>query len=370
MLGMALADQGNLLLTGSQDSSLQIWDLLSYPILQDLQHLNNTTSVSISPCGTYGISGGEDSTLKIYDLNSTKIVQEIETGLKGGISQVLVLRDSERIVVSSLSGSMQLWNGASKELLLNFQGESGPVNCVAISADSELLMSGGEDCKVTFWSMKTGSKLKTFSNHSTPVISVAFCQKYMISASRDGSVCIRDFHTAKVVHNSSTHKNDLLYLAPSPNSAFFVTGSRNKTCHVVDTETGKLRSVLSDHKGPVTCIKVLSNCTQCLTGSEDHFLRLWEVANGDCLAALCVDNPVTTCDVNWKNTLILYGTKGGWVSSILHSSDYEEAKLMLLNKLQAVVSSSDSSRESRSTITMMDDDGEDRKTRNSEGQNT
>lgn len=315
-LGVALADEGNLLVTGCGDSSLQIWDLLSPPQLQNRQHENCATSVSISPCGTYGVSGGEDSKLKLYDLHTGSIVGEIETGTRG-VTCVSVLRDSERILVAYRNGSMEMWSGVTQERLVRFEGRGGAINCIAISLDSSLVMSGGEDAIVAFWSAKSGAKLKEFRNHSTAVVGVNFSQDSMTSASRDGQVCIRDYKTARVLVTCTTH-DELLCLAVSPNAAFFVTGSRDKTCHVVHLRTGELKYVLRGHRSSVTCLKVLSNCMRCLTGSEDGYLRIWDMTDGSCVAELRTDAPLTSCDISWKSDHVLYGTKGGWVSGAVY----------------------------------------------------
>ena len=343
ILGVTLADQGNLALTGSKDSSLQIWDLLDSPLPQDT-HDNDTTSVSISPCGSYGVSGGNNYKLKIHDLKKNSIVREVKVQ-EGRITQVLVLRDSEHILVAYHNGSIEMWNGFDQELVQSFDGCDTAVNSIAVSADSELLMSGSESAAVIFWSMKTGKKLKTFSNHTTAVVHVAFCQDYMISASRDGVVCIRNFNTGKVISTLAT-VNSLLGLAISPNAAFFVTGSLDKNCQVINLQTGILKSTL-EHKGPVTCLKVLSNCTQCLTGSELH-LRIWNVENGNCVAMLHIDAPITSCDINLKNDCIFYGTKGGWVSTAVYRTCKRENGLF---RLQGATQSDTSFTESGSETT-------------------
>lgn len=319
VLSAVMAGGCDLVLTGCRDSSLHIWDLLRPPLQQDHQHGDAPTSVSISPCGIYGISGGGDSKLKLYDLESTSVVGEIETG-RGGVTQVLVLRDSEHVVVAHCDGSLQLWNGVSKEPLLRFSGHEAAVNCIAVSSDSSLLMSGSEDSQVAFWSMKSGTKLRSFQNHSSAVVGVAFAYDRMVSASRDGKVCIREFQTAKILHTSVTHTSALLCLAVSPNSAIFVTGARDKACHVVDMETGKIRCMLRGHGGHVTCVRVLANCVQCLTGCEDGCIRVWDVEGGDCLTTLCTDAALTSCDISWKASHILYGTEGGRVSTAIYNS--------------------------------------------------
>ena len=319
---MTLADQSHLVLTGCEDSSLQIWDLISPHILQNMHHTSTTTSVCMSPCGMYGASGGLDSKLKIYDMITAEVVRVIECGARKVITQLAVLQDSKHILVAFCDGSIQYWNGIDQELLMSFEGHVPTAfNCIDVSADNELLMSGGEDSTVTFWSLQTGIKLKTFTNHSTAVIAVAFAQDQMLSASRDGQVFIRYFRTAEITGTINTLAGNLLSLAVSPDSQFFITGSQDIACHVVDIKTGLVKSSLLGHKGAVTCVQVLSNCTQCLTGCEDCYLRIWDLENIHCLSVLHADSAVTSCYTRWQCNRLIYGTKSGWVSTALYKTE-------------------------------------------------
>ena len=317
-LGLALADEGGLLVAGCRDSSLQIWDLLSSPVLQERQHQTEVSCVSVSPCGTYGVSGGVvDSKVRLYHLRQCSVMGEIDTMLEG-VTRVLVLRDSERIVLASREGDVQMWNGATREHLATFRDpDPSPVTCMAVSPDSSLLMCGREDSEVGFWSVKTGAKLKKFCNHSAALVEVGFARDCMVSASQDGLVCVRDYHTAKITLSLPTCVGDvLLCLAVSPNAAFFVAGYSSKACRVIDMRSGLLKCVLQGHGGPVTCVRVMSTCTRCLTGCEDGSLRVWEVEEGGaCVGILCTDSPLTSCDISWKGDSVLYGTRGGWVST-------------------------------------------------------
>ena len=188
---------------------------------------------------------------------------------------MLILQDSQHIVAAFHDGSMQLWNGVERKLERTFQGSStARINSIAVSVNGELLMSGNENAEVVFWTVETGAEVKVFRNHPKAVVSVAFTKECMVSASSNGLVCVRELHTAKIITSSKTHTGGLSCLAVSADSAFFVTGSHNSSCHVVGMETGELEHVLVGHKGPVTCAKILPNCIHCLTGSQDGRLRV------------------------------------------------------------------------------------------------
>ena len=344
---MTTVDNGSLVITGSADCSIRIWDLQSPPVSQTTQlHEGNVLTVAISPCETYAVSAGTDATVKIYELDTMKLVRDIK-GHSDAINHVLVLRDSRRMLTASSDKTIRLWNGETGELLQSFEGHEADVNCVALSSDGELLMSGGEDSQVIFWGLRTGKKLKAFADHSAGVVSVAFVQSsssyFMISASRDGHLCIRDFYSAKILLSTKPPaQGDTLCLAVSPDADFIVTGSTDSTVNVLSIPQGRLKGVLAGHKKAVRSVKILPDCEKCLSASEDHTVRIWGITDGGCLASLYIDAPMLSCDIS-RNMTILCGTRRGWVSTAFYQANTNTVTGSLMKKLQGIESPSSSS---------------------------
>lgn len=348
-----MSDSGNLAITGSADFSIRIWDLKSPPVSQTTRyHETDTLTVTMSPCGNYAISGSQDSSIKVYDLDSLSVLKQFQ-GHQGAVNHIVVLRDSRHFVSGSADGSVCFWNGEMEVLVHTFQDDniSGGVNCIAVSADSELLMSGSEEGQVAFWSIKTGKLLKTFGNHKSAIVSVAFAEsattKYILSSSRDGLVCVRDFYTAKILLSKQTHTTDLLCLAVSRDATMFATGSNDKDCHIISLPSGSLKAVLTGHKGSVQSVAIIQGGKMGITASEDCTLRLWNIAQSECIATLYADLPILCLDTDRYNRIILYGTKDGWVSTALYhdpcSGDTSGDKNPTLKKLKGIGSSSASS---------------------------
>ena len=288
--------------------------------------------------------------MKVYELESLKVLRNL-SGHNDTVNHVFALRDSRRLVTASSNKIVQLWDGESGEVLQKFEGHGAPVSCVAVTRDSELLMSGAEDGKVIFWSLKTGKKLKTFTNHSSGIIAVDFAQHmsdfYMLSTSRDGLVCVRDFHSAKIVLSTNVNPPPLLCLSVSPNASCIAIGLANRTGQVLQLPDGRFQAALIGHKKALRSIKVLPDIETCLTGSDDQTLRIWNIKTGECLTTLYTDAPVIACDIS-RNMTILYGTEKGTVSTAL----YQTSPNAVLKKLQGIQSPSASTiATSQSTIT-------------------
>jgi len=342
LLAVATADSGNLVISGCADSSLQIWDLLNSPVIQVVPHSPGPTAVGMSPCGTYGISGGADSTLNIYDSKTMDVVQKIVCPTGQPICQVLVLRDSEHILVGFSDGSIQYWNAADQKRLMKYSSDSSsPVTCMDVSPDAELLMAGNRDCTVSFWSLRTGEKLKTFTTHSTPIVATVFRQGQIFTASRDGQVHIRCFRTAKITGSMSVHAGcGLTCLSVSPNAKFLVAGSKGGACHLIDTKTGLLKKSLLGHREVLVSVQVLSDVNHCLTASQDGCVRMWDLDTATCISQLHLDPVLTSCAAHLQQKCVIYGTASGYVSAATYWTQSRPKRLQLENFSTAGLSSS------------------------------
>ena len=79
------------------------------------------------------------------------------------------------------------------------------MNTVAISLNSQTLISGSTDTTIKLWNLPTGKLLSTLTGHSTAVLSVAISPdgKTLASASRDGTIKLWNLQTGELLQNLS-----------------------------------------------------------------------------------------------------------------------------------------------------------------------
>jgi hypothetical protein len=86
--------------------------------------------------------------------------------------------------------TVRVWDAASGQELLTFNGHRGDVYCVAFSPDGTRLASGGQDETVRVWDAATGQEMLTLKGHRGQVNGVAFSPNgwLLASASHDRTV--------------------------------------------------------------------------------------------------------------------------------------------------------------------------------------
>ena len=71
------------------------------------------------------------------------------------VHKILPTPSAQHVVVLPTSGDPQLWHAMSNTLVNTFKGHSGPVICLAVTSDSQFLLTGSEDTSVIVWNLKT-----------------------------------------------------------------------------------------------------------------------------------------------------------------------------------------------------------------------
>ncbi len=103
------------------------------------------------------------------------------------------------------------------------KGHELAVVCVAVSIDSNYVVTGSRDKSAKLWEMNTGREVRSFLGHEATVTSIEFTQdgKYLISGGNDKTIRIWDVLSGKEIYTLST-PDIVTDIAIDPKINFFV----------------------------------------------------------------------------------------------------------------------------------------------------
>jgi len=106
------------------------------------------------------VSGSDDKTVKIWDVISGRCLQTLE-GHSNWVQSVVFSPDSQRLASGSDDKTVKIWDAASGRCLQTLEGHSNWVQSVVFSPDSQRLASGSDDKTVKIWDATSGRWVQT-----------------------------------------------------------------------------------------------------------------------------------------------------------------------------------------------------------------
>uniref|UniRef100_A0AAX7SF38 Kinesin motor domain-containing protein n=1 Tax=Astatotilapia calliptera TaxID=8154 RepID=A0AAX7SF38_ASTCA len=184
------------------------------------------------------------------------------------------------------------------------EGHSKPVLCV--DATDELLFTGSKDRTCKMWNLVTGQEIVTLKGHPNNVVSVKYCPSsclvFSVSTSyikvwdiRDAAKCVRTLTSSGQVVSgdacAGTTTRTITFaqgecqinqIALNPSGSVLYAAAGN-TVRIWDLNRMQAMGKLTGHIGSVMCLTVgqsLLGKDQVITGSKDHYVKVFDVAEG------------------------------------------------------------------------------------------
>lgn len=270
---VALSADGRRAISGSNDTTLCLWDLESGERVKILEgHTNWVRSVALSADGRQAISASADSTLRLWDLESSQCLKVFE-GHTDWVNSIAVCVDG-RISRLTKPGA----SGHSK-------GHATIVGSVALSADSGLAVSASSDNTLRVWDLKSAICIKVLNGHTDDVTSVALSAdgRRAVSGSEDKTLRFWDLESGKCLKVFEGHTDWVNSVSISADGSISVSASADKTLRVWDLESGACLKVLKGHENMVGSVVLSSDARLAISGSYDSTLRVWDISSGICI---------------------------------------------------------------------------------------
>lgn len=170
-----------LLVSGSDDGCIGIWDPRQKDALEYLETELPITAVALSEAGNEIFSGGIDNTIHVWDLRKKAVVYSM-AGHTDTITSLQISPDSQTILSNSHDSTVRTWDirpfAPANRQIRTFDG--APVglekNLIRASWDprGEKIAAGSGDRSVVVWDAKTGKLLYKLPGHKGTVNDVRF----------------------------------------------------------------------------------------------------------------------------------------------------------------------------------------------------
>ncbi|HCF26117.1 MAG TPA: serine/threonine protein kinase [Cyanobacteria bacterium UBA11049] len=277
---VAISQDSQTLVSGSDDQTIKIWDLFKLQELRTLQgHKNWVYAVAISPDGKTLVSGSKDNTVKVW----AKTGQELHTltGHTSFVNSVAISPNSQKIASGSYDRTIKIWNLNTGQELRTLRGHTAEVLSVAISPNGQKLASGSTDDTIKIWNLNTGKEILTLKGHTGDVNWVAYSPagQELASVSDDRTIKIWNPNTGREIRTLKGHLADVNFVTFSPDGQKIATTSDDKTVKVWNLTTGEDIGTLKGHSAPVWAVAFTPDGQRLVSASEDKTIKVWQAPN-------------------------------------------------------------------------------------------
>lgn len=176
-------------------------------------------------------------------------------------------------------------------------GHGSTILCCSFAPNnSSRMCSGAGDSTARIWDCNTHTPLATLEGHTNWVLCVSYspCGKIIATGSMDNTIRLWEADSGKPLGKSLTgHGKWITSLAWEPlhlvkvgSSPRLVSGSKDSTLKVWDTNTRICELTMSGHTNSVSCVK-WSGTNIIYSGSHDKSIKAWDIlAHGKCIQTL------------------------------------------------------------------------------------
>jgi len=235
---LCLQYDDEILVTGSSDSDLIVWDIKTYePITRLSKHTGGVLDVALD--AKHIVSCSKDSRIIVWDRKTFKPIGEL-AGHRGPVNAVQLR--GKYLVSASGDGIARLWDLQEMKLVKQFEAKERGLAAVEFSEDMKYVLAGGNDHITYKFDVETGKEVLQFTGHTQLVRSLWLdsANDRVVSGSYDLDLRVYDFVTGQEIWRAEEWTTSWMLAAKSDYRRIVAT-SQDGRILVVDFGLNKSR---------------------------------------------------------------------------------------------------------------------------------
>jgi len=276
---VSLCTVGDVLFTGSQDSTIMIWDMNNLQYIGTLPgHEGSVKCMTATLARKLLFSGSADKSIKVWSLESFSSTKTF-LGHVGEVNALLLTEQSQQpmLVSGGEDHSIRVWDLTSMSLHVTLEHAHRGGVFVLKQLSAGTFLSGGRDHLIKAWSTLWQAQRTLSTPHLEAVCDLAIGTQTgrFFSSSRDR--CIRKWDGQTLESNlqlTDAHSGHVTALALSPSERILFSGGRDGVVKVWD-EDFNCKSVLRGHTAAITNLLMVG--IHLFSASADCIVRVWRI---------------------------------------------------------------------------------------------
>ncbi|NCJ06050.1 hypothetical protein GS597_05880 [Synechococcales cyanobacterium C] len=289
---LALSPDNHTLVSGSRDLTLKVWDFTTGELLATLlDHYEPIVSVDISKDGQTLVSVSASGKVFIWDLPTRKLLRTLVSQslwVTDGAVRATAINAQGTLLASSISGGALLLQSLQTNKQIRIPSQSiASEQAIAMTPAPHKLVSSSSTGNLNLWDAQTGDLLLSFPG-TTQNLPLEFIRtlalspngNVLASGSWSGSIRLWNPQTGQVVGTLSGHEDSISALQVSPDNQLLISAghSQIKIWHLATRRL--LRTILTDQI-EIKTLTLSSDGRYVIGGGENPIIKVWDLSTGD-----------------------------------------------------------------------------------------
>ncbi|KAF7489069.1 Notchless -like protein 1 [Sarcoptes scabiei] len=321
IVSIAFSPDGSSLASGSGDTTVRFWNVLTETPLQTCQsHKSWVLAISWSPDGERLVSGDKTGIIYIWNTKSHKQIGCLKAHKQWINSLAWEPYHSNvecrRMASASKDGQVIVWDTILQKILFHLNGHTQSVSCVKWGG-TKLIYTASHDRTIKVWSAEKGILCRTLEGHAHWVNTLALSTEYMMrigyfdpaskfsngmSEEAKRNVALKQYEKVRLQNERLVSGSDdftLFLWEPeskkkficrmtghqqlindvkfSPDGLFIASASFDKSIKLWNGHSGKYITTFRGHVKAVYQIAWSADCRLLASCSADSTLKVWNV---------------------------------------------------------------------------------------------
>lgn len=278
--------------TGSSDSTIKIWDLVSGDIKATISgHIMAVRSLALSTRYLYLFSGSEDKTVRCWDLERTNSASGCQVrnyhGHVGGVYAMALHPELDLLFTAGRDCVVRVWDMRCRNQIMVLTGHSGDISSLVAQIGDPQICSASMDSTIRLWDLRNATSALTMTHHRKSVRSMVMHPQETTLASADSTGTINEWvlPSGDLLDSFGARDPDktniINTLAVNPASNELFAGFSDGRIQFYDYQTGQLSHQTSSTPAPGSETSSIYTSAfdmlglRLITGESDKSIKIW-----------------------------------------------------------------------------------------------
>eukprot|EP01105_Mastigella_eilhardi_P025033 TRINITY_DN6666_c0_g1_i1.p1 TRINITY_DN6666_c0_g1~~TRINITY_DN6666_c0_g1_i1.p1 ORF type:complete len:583 (-),score=161.33 TRINITY_DN6666_c0_g1_i1:764-2329(-) len=231
-------------------------------------HQGDVNCVAYNVTGSVLVTGSNDKTVRLWDCGSGAAKATL-SGAMQGLTSVAISANDENVLGCSNDNIARIWSVQNGRLRHTLTGHVGKVFCGTFVENAAKVVTGSHDRTMKLWDLGKGYCIRTlFCLSSCNDLCPGNAANMILSAHVDKSLRCWDLRNAQCEHIiDNLHGNQVTSVCVSPDSKHILTCGRDHELHLVDINTFRVLSTFKNDE-----FRCGTNWTKAVFSPDSHYV--------------------------------------------------------------------------------------------------